>query len=141
MPPAAAADWPAVLDYARHLIERHGPMPRPELWRILVHDGVAPLHGANGFRAALLAAQQRGDFPALPRARTGPAKGSRWSDDRRAAEEERDKTTRVNVYKAHWRGREGEHWSWVADWYLHGTRHRRVLGRIADADPDGITRT
>ena len=86
MPPAPAADWPAVLKVARQLLDRHGPMSRPDLWAMLVAAGVGPLHGEHGFRAAVYDAQRRGGFPKLPRGTTGPAKGREWGEDRYVAE-------------------------------------------------------
>ena len=86
MPPAPAADWPAVLDTARSLLQRHGPMSRPDLWAMLVAADAAPPHGANGFRAIVRDAQQRGEFPTLPRGKTGPAQGREWGEDRYVAE-------------------------------------------------------
>ncbi|HET6448712.1 MAG TPA: hypothetical protein VFG31_06335 [Conexibacter sp.] len=61
-------------------------MPRPELWRQLVAAGAAPAHAEHGFRAAVYEAQRRSAFPDLPRAKTGPAAGTTWSEDRLAAE-------------------------------------------------------
>jgi hypothetical protein len=95
----AAHDWPAVLAEARTILDEHGLMPRPDLWRELLRRGVAAPAGADGFRAAVFAAQRRGEFPTLPRARTGPARGTSWTDDRHAAELERhDEPTPYELY-------------------------------------------
>lgn len=85
----ASHDWPAVLDGARTILDERGPLSRPDLWAEVVRCGLAAPHGVDGFRAAVLAAQKTGDFPALPRARTGPVKGTEWTDDRHAAEQVR----------------------------------------------------
>jgi len=74
-------------------------MPRPDLWRELLRRGVVGPAGADGFRAAVFAAQRRDEFPTLPRARTGPAKGTGWTDDRHAAERDRhDQPTPYELY-------------------------------------------
>jgi hypothetical protein len=98
-PPYLPVDWPEVLDHARELIARYGVMPRPELWQRLVADGNAPPHGKHGFRAFLAAAQERGEFPTLPRASTGPDKGTPWTEDRHDAERARhDEPTPYELY-------------------------------------------
>ena len=89
MPPAAAAHWPRVLDVARQMVEEHGSLSRPALFQLLVAADLVPPHAEAGFRAAVAAAQQRGEFPQLVRVRTGPTPGSRWSDDRHEAERAR----------------------------------------------------
>jgi hypothetical protein len=77
MPPAAAAHWPTVLAHAQRIVDEHGgSITRPALWAALVAGGLAPAHGEHGFRAALRDAQNRCEFPPLPRAKPGPAKGS-----------------------------------------------------------------
>jgi hypothetical protein len=99
MPRLATHDWPAVLSDARTILEIEGLLPRPELWDRLVQRGTAEPHGADGFRAALWTAQRRGEFPVLPRARTGPRLGTEWSEDRHAAELARqDEPTPFELY-------------------------------------------
>lgn len=83
----ASHDWPSVLQVALSVLQEEGPMPRPELWALLLERGAVRPHGVDGFRAAVLAAQQRGEFPPLPHARTGPARGTAWTDDRHAAQQ------------------------------------------------------
>jgi hypothetical protein len=86
MPRQPTCDWDRVLSEARTILDTEGSVPRPDLWRKLVQRGHAPAHAHAGFRAAVWAAQRRGDFPSLPPARTGPAHGTPWTEDRHAAE-------------------------------------------------------
>ena len=78
----------------------------PELWQALLERGI--LQGSStqwsGLRHQVREAQRRGTFPALPAAKSGPGKGTPWTEDRRVAAEaqhmdpnEADRRTRLCV--------------------------------------------
>jgi hypothetical protein len=75
---------------SRWIAETHTTPTLPELWQRLLDERV--LRGGStqwaGFRHQVREAQRRGEFPILPRAKTGPDKGTPWSEDRRLWEEE-----------------------------------------------------
>jgi hypothetical protein len=86
----ASNDWPMVLAFAREIVTDAVETPTlPQLWDQLVATGICDGSDRqwSGFRHQLREATLRGDFPALPKAKTGPARGSQWSDDRHAATE------------------------------------------------------
>lgn len=91
MPRPPSADWPGVLAAARTLAEgAPEPLTFPALWQALLDREV--LTGGStqwsGFRHQLRAAQRRGEFPTLAKAKSGPEPGSGWSEDRRLCHEE-----------------------------------------------------
>jgi hypothetical protein len=74
---------------ARELVAEEA-LPVTELYRALVglgaiEDDTPKLYA--GFRHQVREAQRAGTFSELPKAKTGPAKGETWSEDRRAVHE------------------------------------------------------